>query len=63
MVGIALGLLMVCLLLVLAFTFSAGWDRFEWRMSRIRPYTVEHVAGGMAHAAVDQSEYMDYVHW
>ena len=59
MVGIAIGLLTVCLLLVLAFTVSAGWDRFEWRMNRYKPYTVELVAGGMAHAAIDQSEYMD----
>jgi ABC-type transport system involved in multi-copper enzyme maturation permease subunit len=61
MVGIALGLLAICLLLVGSFTASAGWDRYEWRVNRIQPYTVEHVAGGMAHAAVEQSEYMDLV--
>jgi ABC-type transport system involved in multi-copper enzyme maturation permease subunit len=61
MVGIAVGLLMVCLLLVMAFTVSAGWDRFEWRINRIKPYTVEHVAGGMARPAIDQSEYMDRI--
>jgi ABC-2 type transport system permease protein len=61
MVGIAVGLLMVCLLLVMAFTISAGWDRYDWRMNRIKPYLVEQVAGGMAHAAVDQSEYMDRI--
>lgn len=62
MVGISVGLLMICILLVLAFTLSAGWDRFEWRMNRIKPYTVEYVAGGAAHAAIDQSEYMDRIH-
>jgi len=61
MVGIAIGLLLICLLLVITFTASAGWDRYEWRMDRIKPYTVEHVAGGMAHAAVEQSEYMDRI--
>jgi ABC-type transport system involved in multi-copper enzyme maturation permease subunit len=61
MVGIAVGLLMVCLLLVMAFTLSAGWDRYDWRINRIRPYTVEHVAGGMARPAIDQSEYMDRI--
>jgi ABC-type transport system involved in multi-copper enzyme maturation permease subunit len=61
MVGIAVGLLMICLLLVMAFTVSAGWDRFEWRKDRIKPYTVEHVAGGMARPAIDQSEYMDRI--
>jgi ABC-type transport system involved in multi-copper enzyme maturation permease subunit len=61
MVGIAVGLLMICLLLVMAFTVSAGWDRFEWRVNRIKPYTVEHVAGGMARPAIDQSEYMDRI--
>jgi len=61
MVGIAVGLLMICLLLVITFTASAGWDRYEWRMNRSKPYTVEHVAGGMAHAAIDQSEYMDRI--
>jgi ABC-2 type transport system permease protein len=58
MVGIAVGLLLICLLLVGAFTFSTGWDRYDWRLERAKPYNVEHVAGGMAHAAVDQSEYM-----
>ena len=61
MVGIAVGLLMICLLLVMAFTVSAGWDRLEWRINRIKPYTVEHVAGGMARPAIDQSEYMDRI--
>lgn len=61
MVGIAVGLLMICLLLVMAFTASAGWDRYDWRINRIKPYTVEHVAGGMARPAIDQSEYMDRI--
>lgn len=61
MVGIAVGLLAICLLLVIVFTASAGWDRFDWRIQRVKPFTVEHVAGGMAHAAIDQSEYMDRI--
>jgi ABC-2 type transport system permease protein len=59
MVGIAVGLLGLCLLLVGTFTASSGWDRYEWRLNRVQPYTVEHVGGALAHAAVDQSEYMD----
>ena len=58
MVGVALGLLVICLLLVTTFTASAGWDRYEWRIDRIKPYAVEHLAGGLAHAAIDESEYM-----
>jgi ABC-type transport system involved in multi-copper enzyme maturation permease subunit len=59
MVGIAVGLLLICLLLVGTFTASGGWDRYEWRLNRVRPYTIEHLGGALAHAAVDQSEYMD----
>ena len=59
MVGIAIGLLAICLLLVGAFSVAnRGWDRKEARLDRIKPYTVEHVAGGMAHQAIDQSEYL-----
>ncbi|HKB01661.1 MAG TPA: ABC transporter permease [Gemmataceae bacterium] len=58
MVGIAGGLLAICLLLVGAFTTTAGWDRYEWRLARVKPHTVEHVAGGMARPAIDQSDYM-----
>jgi ABC-2 type transport system permease protein len=59
MVGIAIGLLAICLLLVGAFTVAnRGWDRKEARLERIKPYTVEHVAGGMARPAIDQSEYL-----
>jgi ABC-type transport system involved in multi-copper enzyme maturation permease subunit len=61
MVGIALGLLAVCLLLVVVFTVSSGWDRYEWRINRFKPYTVEHVAGGMARPIVDQSERMERI--
>src|SRR4051794_25544832 len=61
MVGIALGLLAGCVALVLVFTASSSWDRYETRIERIKPYAVEHVAGGMAHAAIDQSEYMDRI--
>lgn len=61
MVGICLGLLFVCLLLVITFSVTNGWDRYEWRIERIKPYTVEHLAGGMAHAAIDQSEWMDRI--
>lgn len=61
MVGVALGLLTICLLLVTAFTASAGWDRFQWRINRFKPYTVEHVAGGVARPVIDQSEYMAQV--
>lgn len=61
LVGISVGLLIVCLLLVLTFTFTNGWDRYQWRIDRAKPYTVEHVAGGLAHAAIDQSEWMDRV--
>ena len=57
MVGIAVGLLAICLLLVGMFTASASWDRYEWRIQRIKPYTVEHLAGGMAHAAIDLSDF------
>lgn len=59
MVGIAVGLLLICLLLVGAFTASSGWNRYEWRMNRVKPYTVEHLGGALAHAAVEQSDYMD----
>src|SRR5215208_4252862 len=58
MVGIAAGLLAICLLLVGTFTATAGWDRFEWRLQRVQPHNVELLAGGMAHQAIDQSEYM-----
>ena len=58
MVGIAGGLLAICLLLVSTFTVSSGWDRYLWRLERVKPYTVEHLAGGMAHPAIDQSDYM-----
>src|SRR5215213_9580873 len=60
MVGIAVGLLLICLLLVGTFTASGGWlDRYERRLDRVKPYTVEHLGGALAHAAVDQSDYMD----
>jgi ABC-2 type transport system permease protein len=59
MVGIAVGLLLICLLLVGAFTASGGWDRYDWRVERVQPYRVEHFGGALARAAVDQSEYMD----
>jgi ABC-type transport system involved in multi-copper enzyme maturation permease subunit len=58
MVGIAVGLLLICLLLVGTFTASGGWDRYQWRLDRVRPYTIEHLGGAIAHAAVDQSDYM-----
>jgi ABC-type transport system involved in multi-copper enzyme maturation permease subunit len=58
MVGIAGGLLAICLLLVGTFTATAGWNRFEWRLQRVQPHKVEVLAGGMAHQAIDQSEYM-----
>lgn len=58
MVGIAIGLLAICLLLVGVFTVSSGWDRYEWRMERVKPYNVELLAGAIAHHAVDESEYM-----
>ena len=61
MVGIAVGLLCICLLLVGTFTASSGWDRYEWRLNRSKPYTIEHLGGALAHAAVDQSEYMDRI--
>jgi ABC-type transport system involved in multi-copper enzyme maturation permease subunit len=60
MVGIAIGLLVICLLLVGAFTVSGGWwDRYEWRLERAKPYAMEQFGGALVHAAVDQSEYMD----
>jgi ABC-type transport system involved in multi-copper enzyme maturation permease subunit len=58
MVGIAVGLLLICLLLVGTFTASGGWDRYQWRLDRVKPYTIEHLGGALAHAAVDQSDYM-----
>jgi ABC-2 type transport system permease protein len=58
MVGIAVGLLLICLLLVGTFTASGGWDRYQWRLDRVRPYAIEHLGGAIAHAAVDQSDYM-----
>src|SRR5262245_44783151 len=59
MVGIAVGLLLSCLLLVGAFTVANdGWDRYEWRMERVKPYTIEHLGGALAHAAIEQSDYM-----
>lgn len=61
LVGIAVGLLLVCLALVSTFTASTGWDRYQWRVDRTRPHQVSVLAGGAAHAAVDQSEYMDRV--
>lgn len=59
MVAIAVGLLAVCLAIVGAFTATDGWDRYEWRLDRVKPHKVEYVAGALAHAAVDQTEYMD----
>jgi ABC-2 type transport system permease protein len=59
MVGIAFGLLVICLLLVGVFTATSDWDRYEWRLERVKPHKIEHLAGGMAHAAIDQSDYMD----
>ena len=59
MIGIAVALLVICLLLVGAFTVSSGWDRYEWRLQRAKPHKVEYLAGSMAHAAIDQSEYME----
>src|SRR5262245_36910424 len=58
MVGIAIGILTMSFLLVLAFTSSTGWNRYDWRVDRVKPHNIEHVAGGMAHAAIDQTEYM-----
>jgi ABC-type transport system involved in multi-copper enzyme maturation permease subunit len=58
MVGIAAGLLLICLLLVGAFTESSGWDRTEWRLNRVKPYTVEHFGGALAHVAIHESDYM-----
>jgi ABC-2 type transport system permease protein len=58
MVGIAVGLLVICLALVGAFTASTGWDRYDWQLERRKPYNIDLVAGGMAHAAIDQSEYL-----
>jgi ABC-type transport system involved in multi-copper enzyme maturation permease subunit len=59
MVGIAVGLLLICLLLVGTFTVANdGWDRRQWRLDRVHPYTIEHLGGAIAHAAVDQSDYM-----
>lgn len=59
MVGIAVGLLFICLLLVGAFTASGGWqNRYEWRFNRVKPYTVEYLAGAVARPAADQSDYM-----
>jgi len=59
MIGIAVALLVICLLLVGAFTISSGWNRYEWQLERVKPHKVEYLAGSMAHAAIDQSEYMD----
>jgi ABC-2 type transport system permease protein len=59
MVGIAVGLLAICLLLVGAFTASNGWDRYQWRLDRAKPYNVAQVGGALVYAAIDQSEYMD----
>lgn len=61
MIGISLGLLAVCMLLVGTFSVATGWNGLQRRIDRSKPYNVEHLAGGMAHAAVDQSEYMDRV--
>jgi ABC-2 type transport system permease protein len=61
MLGIALGIALISLFLVLSFTVSTGWDRLQWRIDRSQPYASEFFAGGMAHAAVDQSPYMDRI--
>ena len=59
MVGIAVGLLLICLLLVGSFTVANdGWDRYQWRLDRVKPYKIEHLGGALAHVAVDQSDYM-----
>jgi ABC-2 type transport system permease protein len=59
MVGVAVGLLVICLALVAAFNFTSGWNRYDWRLARVQPFKAEHVAGGMAHVVIDRSEYME----
>jgi ABC-type transport system involved in multi-copper enzyme maturation permease subunit len=59
MVGIAVTLLLICLLLVGAFTVSSGWDRYQWRLDRVKPHKVQALAGSMAYVAIEQSEYME----
>ncbi|HEX3150209.1 MAG TPA: ABC transporter permease subunit [Gemmataceae bacterium] len=59
MVGIAIGLLLICLLLVATFSASGGWDRYQWRLDRQKPYAQAQMNGALVYAAIDQSEYMD----
>ena len=58
MVGIAVGILIVCVLLVFLFSATTGWDRYDQRMSRSRPFLAEHIAGGMVHPIIDASPAM-----
>lgn len=58
MVGIAIGILLVSVTLVLLFTTSTGWDRYEQRVQRARPFQAEFVAGTMVHPVLDQSPFM-----
>ncbi|MEZ6140523.1 MAG: ABC transporter permease [Zavarzinella sp.] len=56
MVWISLFLLGICTGIVLLFTTSTGWNRYEWRVQRTKPFRAEFLAGGLAHAAIEGSE-------
>ncbi|WP_193789019.1 ABC transporter permease subunit, partial [Zavarzinella formosa] len=58
MVGIAAGILLVCVLLVVLFTTSTGWNRYEQRVSRAKPFLAESVAGSMIHPVIENSPQM-----
>lgn len=58
MVGIAIGILLVSAFLVFLFSATTGWDRYEQRMTRSKPFLAEHVAGTMVHSVIDNSPMM-----
>ncbi len=61
MVGIAAGILLVSVLLVVLFTVTTGWDRLEQRLTRVQPFLAEHVAGSIVHPVIEDSPLMERI--
>lgn len=58
LVGLSLALLVICTAIVLLFTFSSGWDRYEARLQRISAPKIAFFAGGASLVAAEDSDYM-----